>query len=707
MTPRLLLAVAVAVAFAEPLHASGAFDVYATSTLRVEHYDVDDDALPLYPDDGWQSYGELTFDAKQQISPYETLHLRGSGLANDSAYRSHYDTYSSENLAATWEKGDVALPFRLDGGDYFGFYSYRTLQRSLKGAQVELQPGGDGRQSILLSAGAVQPTYRDFDADEDSYVGASWRFEPLPGAGLSANVVHNQRESTDLFDSRDQTVGSIAAESRFRWLEQDLALQVEAAYLSGEVDLLDDHAGESVDGRGLFAELSGRNSRRVDYRLRYEDYGNEFFPNGGVVSPDRVSSEAHLGWRSLAGLQLAGRYQRYREGEGAGNAFDTDVVGLRIGKALGGGRASAALDAFVSRREDELGFADNRTKSVRVDVMGALTSSLSGRFGIQYQRTDDDAFGFDQRISQLDLGIDHRGSAAAWTWQIGPRLVLRTRHSGTSDGTDVGPGISFAVQRGIHALYGGYTYLGQRVDQPIPDNANQAATLAYSATSGPHRFAFELERRERETDGDPLNRGDRVALVYTFTLDSRAGAPTFGAVGGGASPSAAPGAFDALTFACGLTVGEAKERLTAEGFGDATPIGNLLVYDARVLTEVPLRQRLVIETANGFVESTTLLVDFDSTAAGSALAQQYETARAALLDRYGAPTRSFDQGSFAADAAAALSSSRVVRLSEWDLGAGVLRLGIPVRLDGVVRIEARYGDALPSAQTRWGLDALF
>jgi len=76
-----------------------------------------------------------------------------------------------------------------------------------------------------------------------------------------------------------------------------------------------------------------------------------------------------------------------------------------------------------------------------------------------------------------------------------------------------------------------------------------------------------------------------------------------------------------------------------------------------------------------------------------------------MLNRmFGSPSTR-EKGAFGRNMAAELRSGNFVRISDWTTGTGVLRLGIPYRTDGVVRIEIHHAESFPlSPQVIWGLD---
>ena len=76
--------------------------------------------------------------ASRRLSPYERQRLDLAGTLNASEYRGVERGLALERGTFFWEKGDAALPFRAELGDFFAYQSLRTVQRGLKGLQIEV-----------------------------------------------------------------------------------------------------------------------------------------------------------------------------------------------------------------------------------------------------------------------------------------------------------------------------------------------------------------------------------------------------------------------------------------------------------------------------------------------------------------------------------------------------------------------------------------
>src|SRR5207247_2183194 len=98
-----------------------------------------------------------------------------------------------------------------------------------------------------------------------------------------------------------------------------------------------------------------------------------------------------------------------------------------------------------------------------------------------------------------------------------------------------------------------------------------------------------------------------------------------------------------------------------------------------------------------------VVIDPDGHSADDFL-RTFERVRQILLDRYGRPSAFLEEGDPGSDVAAAVNGGGFIRISEWSRADGVLRFGIPRRLDGQVRIEIQFAQDFPSLRdTLWSI----
>ena len=142
------------------------WDWRGQSNLRIEQYDAHGDltASP-YPFTGGQETLGISFDAERRANPFDFSRFSFTGTQSDSRYYSAKDGFFPERFNFTQQSGTAALPYQAQAGDFLGAFSMRTLQTSLRGAFVELQPqsgSNDRRHSLQLLSGAAGQDYRQF-----------------------------------------------------------------------------------------------------------------------------------------------------------------------------------------------------------------------------------------------------------------------------------------------------------------------------------------------------------------------------------------------------------------------------------------------------------------------------------------------------------------------------------------------------------------
>lgn len=683
---------------------------YGTNTLRVEDYrNGGDPAGAYYPHEGLQVFDELNLAFSSRPSAYEQVHGSFLGLLNDSEYRSFEEGLVIERAGVTWEKGDVPVPFRLQAGDYFGYLSYRTLQRPLKGLQFEVQPTPSGalQHSLLAFAGLDAPTWRDFDGSAPAYVGASWLMQ-LPRVGaLGFNVVHSARDAEPAAgtDERRQSVFSVAGEMTRHALGQELLLEGEVGFLRGDTDAPGD-AGQDRSDRGWFFQLSGRNASPFSYRLRHERYGEHYQPAGGSVPSDRESLEAHGTWRMSSGHRLRGRVTRFTDGLESGNSTDTDTVGLQLTGPFSH-LGSGAIDAFVQSTDSEDGLVDRRVSAVSLNLGTAINADWTGGLSAEWRDNEDSAGDLDSTSGSLQLRADRRFALGDWTGIVSPDLTLRRVRADAGSTDDVGPGLGLAMERGPHALD---LELGVflRDQDDGGDVVDHRVAGRYAWRRDNHRVSFEVDYLGRDPDTAADSHGYRVAVTYSLDFDRparqvvTAANPASGIV---EAPATAP--LDIVALAPGMPVAAVREDIAAAGFGAGVAGPGFVAWEAPLLDAIDLRQRLVVEHAAGEITRTALLIDFDDPADGSGAMRQFDEVRRVLLERYGPPSDTYERGEIDSDLATAIAVDRAIRLYEWPTAEGRLRFGIPRRLDGTVRMELQHATRLPSPrETLWSVDAL-
>ena len=649
----------------------------------------------IYPNEGAQFAEELQLQLGRRMSPYENVQGEFALLAADSEYRGQRD-FDLERANVVWEKGDAAVPFRARAGDYSAFLSYRTVLRTLKGAQLELQPSvgalPEGWQpSLLAFAGSAVPNYGDAGWDDDVFAGLSLG-AASDASSIFLNGVYNRRE-TGAGTSLDQGTFSLGLDHGFEVGSESLSGFGEIALVHGDVARGGGVRTDATDFAGV-AELRRDMRGPLGYRLRYEEIREDFAPSGANTARDRRSMEAHASWRFASGLALRGRAQAFRDALETPNSLDTATIGLALGGPTGLAGSTAAFDFFYQGRENKDETIETRTANVRLDLQTPLAAGFTARPGIFFQRLDDRAADREMDTTQLSLGVGRRFQAGRLSGDAELGATWRRRRGGTTDSDEIAPRATFGLEYGIHSLRASYDFLGQDATDPAAsDSTSHRGGGRYALTLGNHELAFEVDHQERDSDATATSRGTRGAFVYTYRFDKPAGTPLFARRGRLVAPSDAALAAGLVSgVAPGAAIDTARARAAAAGLGSGFREAGLDVYETQLVPGVDTRQRLAFVHDGRTLERSVVAIEF---AAGDANGRARILARVEewLVRRYGAPTREAPDSDFP--------------IREWDVEGGVVRAGVPELFDRRTRIEIHHTKQTGSLrERRWGLEAL-
>ncbi|MFB6345137.1 MAG: hypothetical protein ABEK50_05100, partial [bacterium] len=248
----------------------------------------DSAVLTPYPNDGAHSFLDVGFQAKRNVSRYTREDFQLYGVWNGSAYRQNDRGFIVERVSYLRESGKAKIPYRLTVGDFFGKFSRRTLQRSLQGLSLELQPNPwwNYNQSIQVLNGAILPNqWRNLDDYTGSSHGLSWLLQKEKQS-INLNFVYNRlRDDTSAgLSERHQSLMGLALFRRLYTADQSrLNLELEADFFSGDHRSFGGVQGKN--GQAYFTQVTGRNGKRLNYLLRFEDYSRHYRPAGVAITP--------------------------------------------------------------------------------------------------------------------------------------------------------------------------------------------------------------------------------------------------------------------------------------------------------------------------------------------------------------------------------------------------------------------------------------
>ena len=729
--------ITVFAAFALPASAQEAtalkdWSIIMENTSRYETYDFyGNPAGSPYQDTGGQYYDEMNAAFSRQLSPYESFSGRFDVLYNDSRYRSRHNGLVLERGTLAWEKGDTALPFRAQLGDNFSFISLRTMQRSLKGFQLEFQPEVSQRrkQSFLFFTGTGVDDYRDFTPINNLFSGGSYLIEDSIFGHYSLNLVQNHQASeiVDGLGTRNQLVTSMTGEKVFSFSGQKVTLEGEAGYFSGDYDISATEARTGKSGLGFFGQVTGETGTPFTYRLRYEDYGEDYKPNGAIVNRDYRASEAHAAWRFQKGLNLRGRLQRFTDGVNSGNPTDTSVAGL----SLTGPMAitfllglTTGLDAFIQDVKNRDRTTNARTTSLNMNFSmpvrtWAAKLALIGR---HIENFTEAVNWQEQRSYEANVSATRAIAFAGFKGSITPGVIYQNMGGNGTDRDNYGANLALQLLRAAHQFGFDCRVFSQNVYVPGTSNdMNNSAAVNYRFTMGPHVLGLELNYYDRDptpgrVTGRSATQAYKAAVFYTLKFEKEAGKPLSSAF---RRLVEAPAATDARTapapqrgmlaspFAIGRPLKDTMEGLAAQGITGGVAQPGLVVYEARLLPEIDQRQRLGLVHDDKTVTKVALVIDFDDVGNPETVRQTFERVRSILLKRFGAPLDTVEQGKFGPTFARDVNNGSFVRITEWRTDKGTVRFGIPQRLDRQIRMELQHAPAFPSrTDTFWSVEEI-
>lgn len=706
-----------------PLAAQSIIDEWSFSgsnTARSTFIDNDGQvSASPYQFEGDMYYNELNLYFNRRDSDYSSWRGELSGVYNfNDDFRTTDFGLTPERLNLTRENGN-SLPYRLEAGDYFAYYSFLTLQRSLKGLQIELQPVTSERhyQSVIFSTGINENDWLDITPSDDYFNSLSWLIQDQVFGAWSLNLVSNYRDDSASLGTleRKQIVYSLAGAVPFELASREFSLDMELAHFNGDHDGFAGAAsGQDRADNGYLLEFRGNEHRLpLDYRLRFEHYGQDFRPRGAVVTPDRRSYEAHAGWRFNSGLRLRIRTQLFEDAYETSNRMRTRTYGLNLGGPLLVGiytGLSGSLDTYIQNMDNRLLTFSQLSKTINLNLNAPLPYGWSGRLGLFIQNRENRLVSAGDGLSrQLTLGIDHIFNLYGWQGYISPGLALRSERKGGTDSDEINPMLSLRLNRDTHSLSMNYGSLLQDRDAALNgiDVDTHTFNLDYRYESGRHILGIEAGLFDRQPRPGNTTTAYRLSAFWSVNFDRPAVQGAGRQLASTSSIQSAAGTLnlDLAILGPGISGRELSEQLDAADISQAVEQSGYLVYEAEIFPDVFRRQRLALQFAGGLLTLSAVIIEFEDVGDQDSHVQVFERIRQSLIRELGSPARTYETGEFGANLVADINNQRLIRITEWNTGRGVIRFGIPRRLDGMVRMEIQHRTAFPpQGDTLWSID---
>ena len=688
-----------------------AWKISGSNTMRMEFYgNSGDETQATYPFTGLRSYDELNLNFSKSVSPYDTWRGEITGALNNSPYRSNYYGLVPERLNLTKTKGDMLIPLRLEMGDIFSYFTYRTLQSSLKGVQLDLQPfqNSGSRHSFVITSGARQSSWRNFHLQDSYFNGVSYLLDNLKFGKFSLNAVQNSRQADEQQGSlsRSQLIYSAAGNTTVKAVNQKLLLEGELSRFTGDHDGLNGPAsGQKQSDKGLFFQGSGSSNWPLTYRARYESYGRDYRPAAASVSPATKNAEGHLGWRLPKGYQMRARAQKTTGNYEMDNPTDTIVYGFSLNGPLG------SLDAFGQDVASEDKTTDRITSTVSANINVPAIAGWRGRLGGQIQDLSDRvAGGVDVKTRQISFSADRSVHFIGFSGSVTPGILYRQTDNPTTKTQEILPTLILGLKSGAHSM--DYNLSWSDLRRPY-DGGIDVGTVNqgfnYRYTTERSVLGVEILYGQRDPDPGQKTGGYKLGAYWTYYFDK----PARTAKGNRPVPPAQTLAEDSesgipalinvdiAALIPGMKIEKAVELLKAKGIVNPVRDDVYLTYETRVLEEIEQRQRLVLIQENKILKKAVVIIDFNAIDRPEDMLQTYQMVQSILLDKYGNPTSVTSRGDLSQTFFQDVRDGKFVRSSDWERPGGKLRYSIPKRLDGLVRLSIEFAESLPPATDMW------
>lgn len=698
------------VEFKKNLHISG------HTTFRYDQYGTSGDSgSSLFGTTGTHKYQELSFSTLSHSTPYDKWQLDFSGLWNNSIYRSRNWGSQIERMRFLKEHGACGVPYRLEIGNIYGNFSYRTLQRSMIGAQIDFQPTSHNdriQQSFVLLFGRNDQDWTELEKSPDRTIGFSWLWQRGNVERLAFNVVGNTRDGdgTSGILERYQKVFGLAYERQTDIFEKPAIIETEWAGFSGDHDgLSTPESGQEKYDSGFFAALSG-GARPFTYRFRHEIYGQDFQPAGAGISPDRRSLESYLDWDLGHGRTLNSRWQYYKTGWETQNPLWNRTFGIGVRGPLDtAGKIYGGIDGFIETSHNETHTSDSQIKSIMADLSRSFSPRCSARLSLSHRHTDDHVTDFsDNRISQLTGGLDYAVRIMGSTGRLSLDLDHRLIDAGGLRSREYAPAIAISMRRYNHDF--GIHYRFQRQDQfehNRLDVDTAGAGFRWNYNSGDDSIGLEILQNHREDTNGIWNRSYQITGFWQRNFDTVIRTDDRQKIPITPETVSEPGKTDILTnYTLHEPFANALARIEGILGAPAQPWGDMAVFQKDYFADVSQRQRLILIRENNLLTRVALVIDVDGSIPGQA-EDILARARRNLIELFGTPAEVYDRGIAGSRLSEKVRAGLFVRNAEWQLDNGCLRLGLPRRLDGRLRVEVQLAENFPPIRDNsWATELL-
>ncbi len=704
------------------------WDIEFQNSLHLEVYRIDKDIdLSPYQYRGLEPYDDMNLFMTRRYSQSEVMRAQADGVYSQSRYRQSDNGLIPERLNLQYENGEGELPYRYEFGDFYASFSPRTMQTSLKGGVLEIQPTAEKGPfkfySMQMLAGISETNWLAAGFNENSYMGVSILGEESPLGTWVFNFVNNQFERDVAAGSprQSQWTAGVAGEKDFTIGTEALTFETEMAHFSG------DHYAEGLDvngrdmnvlGNSYYYQISGRSDfAPINYRLKYEFNEEDFRPRAATVTADRRAYEQYLTWNFENQFQAIGRGLQYTDDYSKDVHLQTNTAGIKIvgpfGKLFKNDTVTGAIDIYRQWTHSTSRSVSAKLTSYSANLSAPFSQGWLGHLDVLSQHNDDHASTPLSGVTrQVSFSADRAVKINGWQGSMSPGFTVRKITSVTSGTEEFHPTFAINLNNGPHAFDASLA-IDQANSTISNGNTSYRNRLAfnYDYTVGDHNLRLEGDHNTLDIDPGNSGQGSRIAFVWTYNLNKPArevekDKDVERMKATARLQAVSPGGVGLLeAIPPGISIAAAEQVLLQEKLFNPSVVDGLLIYENRRIDEIQQRQRVALRMEKGKISDSTLIIDFSDTGDLDTTQQLYTKVRNVMIARFGLPVTHIEKGDFTGNVAAKLRSQSLIRALEWRTDSGVLRFGIPGRLDGIVRMELRHAAALPNIRSgKWSLE---
>jgi hypothetical protein len=329
--------------------------------------------------------------------------------------------------------------------------------------------------------------------------------------------------------------------------------------------------------------------------------------------------------------------------------------------------------------------------------------------GYQYQNLYNRVPGSnDNEVNQLSINADH--ALSFWNFQgsITPGFVVRKINNPASRAWEVNPTIALSLRSGQHSFDYNLSWYDQRrlVNNGV-DVGTTTQSLNYRFTKQKYIFGIECSSGYRVPDPGRSTDYYKLGafLTYYFEKQVTAAKPVKTDLAKADIPGPSPMSTDISFLTPGLKINDVVETLKKNNIVKPLAEDGLLLYETRVIEEIELRQRLALIHQKDRLKKSAIIIDFSITDRPGDMMQAFQRIRSILLDKYGTPTNFYERGTVTANLLNDIRNGNFIRITEWSKPGGVIRFGMPRRLDGQIRMEIQFAEGFPPyGETLWSVE---